>query len=1042
MAITSPPPEALDALDAPLRASGWSSLIASGTGLLGAVAALTAGKVIGLDLLLLASAWIAALVAILATSIALLGNRRRLLWTLLLFWQGLLAGASLFGAYLLVWGWPAALGALSTGWCIAAGIWVLLPTLAAGVLCYRATPRDSRARSIANALLMGWAVIVLLVASNLAMDRCTLTANVETTGVMGLDERTTQILQRVERPLRITTLCPAAHAEGDSTQARRDRQLAIARLTRTQELLRDMQRLNGHIIIADASSEEGRSSLLTRLRDKHDTQSHQARLVLEETLQSLPALSRQLGEEANLWKTLPANAYIAQWNVAPTVINAIGKTRENVAAAVESVKKNLAAPLPNYTAALAELLGTLRQADALLVVQTRLLQQLQQVGNTVAKNTPAALRDFDAATDTLAPLAGNDIANPPAGQSKTALKQAVLDLGAASLAIRRAAKTLDDIAGSDGRIKPILATSQPWLVNVQQPASEGKPPTSVRTTRSGLIQRYALRLDQLRADAAIQCADGNDAARRRMLTSLSADARAARADLTAQRAGLADALRRLGSIDPKSAVLLDAAQADTLFAELPNQLKKRIQQARAILDAPASRDAIPEQLRTLLENPDTIQDSLVLEFDAGVQVVPFAQAWPIQAPIDASSRVDEPRRFCNVGPAVSAALLRLLEPKPFARVLITFLREKIPPQWAMRVRRQFGPIPPQSLQTVANRLRDANFAVDFWNLATPLPEAADKSLPVVLLVVPPPPPQSLPGGGTINHLGPKYLDKLQNAIDRGASAMFLGGYMLPRRMLGLGQPISPPYHFNAYLTKHWGLTLETDCIVISGIPVEVQGGMKYRLDPMKLPYMPINSFSDQPIGRPLRGRYLYWPLVCPITQASPEKMPAGVQAQPILTIPASQRQIWGECDLMKLQVDARTTPGNLIAPNYDEGDLPAPLHLAFVAQRQATQDKPATRLVIVGVGAGLRDSYLHESIPQLAGGFQTNDPPRANVELVVNSVYWLVGRPDDITRGPMLIEPVGAMSDTERLALWLTCVLAIPVAILLGGAVVLLRRKR
>ena len=70
------------------------------------------------------------------------------------------------------------------------------------------------------------------------------------------------------------------------------------------------------------------------------------------------------------------------------------------------------------------------------------------------------------------------------------------------------------------------------------------------------------------------------------------------------------------------------------------------------------------------------------------------------------------------------------------------------------------------------------------------------------------------------------------------------------------------------------------------------------------------------------------------------------------------------------------------------------------------------------------------------------DPPRANADLVVNSVYWLIGKDIYIALGPAQIKPVAMIPETTLNVLWALCVIGLPVVVLALGGTVLLFRSR
>jgi hypothetical protein len=278
------------------------------------------------------------------------------------------------------------------------------------------------------------------------------------------------------------------------------------------------------------------------------------------------------------------------------------------------------------------------------------------------------------------------------------------------------------------------------------------------------------------------------------------------------------------------------------------------------------------------------------------------------------------------------------------------------------------------------------------------------------------------------------------AIDAGASAIFLAKTLMPRRSI-FGQVV-PRYPYNEYLRKNWGIDVHIGAMLVQGLPASQPG--KYLLDINKLAYLPLNDFTDNPIGKPLRGRRLAWLGVCPITIDKRSARPKGLHIQPILVVGKDMTNIWASADLQALAAEVNLARGNLISPHYDKGDLKVPLTLALAATRPGDKSRcvmPA-RLVVMGLGGGLVDWYLTSPVRSIEAGYRTTAPPRANAELVVNSAYWLIGRERLIAAGPVRIKPVESISATTQAILWAGCVLALPAAMLIVGAMIALVRRR
>jgi len=90
------------------------------------------------------------------------------------------------------------------------------------------------------------------------------------------------------------------------------------------------------------------------------------------------------------------------------------------------------------------------------------------------------------------------------------------------------------------------------------------------------------------------------------------------------------------------------------------------------------------------------------------------------------------------------------------------------------------------------------------------------------------------------------------------------------------------------------------------------------------------------------------------------------------------------------------------------------------------------------------DGYLDEPVGQLDadGTLSLTDPPKANADLVVNSLYWLIGQEQLIASGPAQVRPVALLDRRTLTILKLVVLGALPAAVIALGGVVLLLRGR
>jgi len=97
----------------------------------------------------------------------------------------------------------------------------------------------------------------------------------------------------------------------------------------------------------------------------------------------------------------------------------------------------------------------------------------------------------------------------------------------------------------------------------------------------------------------------------------------------------------------------------------------------------------------------------------------------------------------------------------------------------------------------------------------------------------------------------------------------------------------------------------------------------------------------------------------------------------------------------------------------------------------------------MALAASLRDGYIDEPIlvvdPEVTVKF--NDPPRADADMAVNSVYWAIGKQTYIASGPVRVQPIAGMGAATQRAIQWSFVLGLPALVLAVGVWVLVVRR-
>lgn len=440
------------------------------------------------------------------------------------------------------------------------------------------------------------------------------------------------------------------------------------------------------------------------------------------------------------------------------------------------------------------------------------------------------------------------------------------------------------------------------------------------------------------------------------------------------------------------------------------------------------------------------QDNIiVVENDKEVRVVTFDEVWPV-ADQDASRFGMRPedeknqRRVFTGDAAVTGAVLSMQSTKPIATVILTAYESDPPPQARqMGQRRNVGPVPLESLGALKEKLEQANFKVKEWNLGAegeaakaPDPEEGTEAIYVLLPPAPRQTPNFMMGTTTEKGFGEPELRKIRSVLDRGGKAMFLALY-LPT---GPGMPpMENPY--TGYLADAWGIKLDPEYRVIRGV-IDRRNPGHFSVNLMQWYYMQLSFFNrQQPVGAPLAARRVLMRDVCPM--AATEKVPADVKVTSICEIPASAREYWAEKDINRIIQALRSPEGGSFTPSETESKRP-PLPVMMAAENEKTKG----RVIVLGSGMSFRDDYLNQRVMRIEGNrnrLVTDPPPSENADLFVNAMFWLSGRQDLIGAGPADVPVVPMIEDRAQKGLLLATGGWAVAVLLLGGVVMLVRRK-
>ena len=270
----------------------------------------------------------------------------------------------------------------------------------------------------------------------------------------------------------------------------------------------------------------------------------------------------------------------------------------------------------------------------------------------------------------------------------------------------------------------------------------------------------------------------------------------------------------------------------------------------------------------------------------------------------------------------------------------------------------------------------------------------------------------------------------------------------------MAPPVRMRYGWGKYLSDDWGIDVLTDYLVVPAV-VDENDPDSFKVSITRFSHLQLSAFSEHPIALPLRAQRLLWTGLCPIR--TKPLCPEYVSVTPLLSIPAAWRDTWATRNLPKLLAQFQSGEGSRIRPDYTAGDIPAPFDVAVAATRgqaQQATSAPATtqattkptrhaRIVVLGLSTALSDDYINRQVEvfDARGTLTLTDPPKANADIVVNSLYWLTDKPGYIAAGPSGTQFV-IIDGRTRAILSAMFVLVLPIAVLVCGGIVMMARKR
>ncbi|MCG8403843.1 MAG: hypothetical protein MI923_01465 [Phycisphaerales bacterium] len=649
------------------------------------------------------------------------------------------------------------------------------------------------------------------------------------------------------------------------------------------------------------------------------------------------------------------------------------------------------------------------------------------------------------AVDSLRLLIGNE-GEPP--QEITAALKAYADRSAE---VGKTLNLLVERVNQFGKRFPMVEQHANWATRVQ------RGPFLMRYEVAGVLQDVGRSLSQNRLTllGVIDTADPEQLKRalikaRDTTATLEQNAAICEEILT----GLADGLSNL---DDASKQLLEAARGGAFLQDQIASLDKVAKELEALPELKLG--SVADQLKE--------DNAVLVEANGSIQVVDFLSVWPVREALTGSAPSDdEIAHTFNGDSALSSAILSLTSQKPFATVMLVSFEPPAPQQQS-----PFMPRPPPSsipigaLSAVKTRLQNANFEVVDWNLATqPTKPSVEEGREELFLLLPPAPPAPPnPFGGATppeQMFNEKHRTIIRDLLDKDAKMLFLTSWEVMGGFGGRFQ--TPPYGYAPLLEQDWGIRVNNSLRMVSVEP-DVQKEGAFFVSLPKFQHLPVNHFTDHPIGKPMRGTRFLVNDACSIETT--DKVPEEVTTKVILNIPRKQEYIASSVEeIIEIinKINDQKSGGSVHL-----GRLPkvGPFDLMVAAERQApvkSKDEADTdevknedeetpkdetsssrgKIVVCGFGKSLHDQYLRQPVLAEAERVRFDPPPSENLDLLVNTMYWLNDQETYIGRGPVPVPRIQAITEGEMRLMWVFTLVGWPILVLAPGMIFWYIRRR
>ena len=980
--------------------------------------------------------------------VALIRNRTWAQQALLVVW---LLVAAYCAVFLLIWlewdapeiwkdnvDWPLLAVLLPTGACAAAAA-VLLVLASADKSRLRYASMVAVSVVVALTVVMG---INALVHKDAKEGGFGYRKDIESLGRYGISDRTTKILSALDEKITLTCVyLPTKAKDGDAEDTPNERHDEIWEYL--AGLQKKMGRMDKAIDIRDVTEPIEQIKLQVRLRQRHcDAQPDHVKLLEQDFLVGSGEMVQALKAAETEWGEMPDGAFLTKFGLSAGVADSFRASAKRLGEIAAKIKEatNDRSALPDYADLAGQLKDALDKTQANMQTIIEVIKRVQGIPKPVAESQKGIVEAMARARQAVDAMAASV---KGVKEGKVAVEQAAALLDAFAKAappaaeeIRKASDKLRQAAGPDN--SDVIRSSAYFSMTVRVPLPDGTMASAQGEIVENLEQIVAPNIDKLARAATETVKHLKPETQLESLKGLAELAEHWAGQFARAQALTSKALAGLAKPDAKTAEAFKGAADGSLFKDLIGPVGTMLETAKALPD-------VEDAALSSAVNEDNI---VIIEVGSKTKVATFDELFPRQQRLaDRSPGMASGERAFNGDSAIASKMLKM-GAQPFGTVILTYF--DAPPQMLGRQPMPGPPmpLPLDSLAELRKVIGTSNFKVEQWNLAQPDSRPkSDGALGEVLLVLPPPPKSPMPAFGGMPQplsFGPEQMDVIRKEIDAGTPAVFLAKYEpggMMRSPMGV-IPVEANVVVYTYLEQAWGIKVVNDARIIVGNPDQSVPG-RFKINVEAFTYLPISTFGEHPVGRPLQGQRVFWLDACPLEATEKD----GVAIESILSVPGNMTNIWATRERISDLAEAIRSGGGLIRPVYaDDRDIAAPMDLAMAAVRKedAAAGHGASRIVAMSVGASMMDWYVTRPIgvSDGRGGFSFDPPPTINMTLVVNSLYWLTDKTGYIAAGPVSAKTIGMINRNTENVLKVMCLAGFPLIVLaIGGFVMFFRRR-